>query len=458
MRSVHITRLLNNLFFTVLLVVLSLGRSHAQENSPFTRYGWGNLVPSTPIATRGMAGLGAGYVDYDPRYDLKVQYPRSQTVNFLNPASYAKLRMTSFDIGLDIENQTLRQLNNVDKYKASFANISYVQLGIPLSRKHSLGMVFGLRPISRVNYNIQKRGREYNAETGANIDSTLTTYEGNGGSYQAYAGLGKSFGGFSVGVNAGYYFGSKDLSTRKEIVNDSVSYYKGNFKTRQTFGGLYLQGGVQYAAKLSSKMRLVVGGTATIKQEAHSSRDVTKETFVYAANSSSSSTISPVDSMYSSAGESGIVVFPTSYTAGFTLERQDKWLVGVDFSQSNWNDYRDFNVKDSVANNWKLKIGGQFVPNAFGTKYWGRVTYRLGVSFGPDYIHYAGKQMSQYNLSAGFGLPVRPNRFSNQYSTVNLALEYGKRGGKNDLLQESLFRLSVGFSLSDLWFFKKKYD
>lgn len=453
MLSVSATRLLKYSLILLLTVVSSL-YTNAQENSPFTRYGWGNLVPSTPIATRGMGGIAVGYVDYDPRFDLKLQYPRSQTVNFLNPASYAKLRTTSFDIGLDIENQVLRELNNIDKYKATFANISYVQLGIPLSRKRNIGMVLGLRPISRINYKILKNAREYNPETGGNIDSTLTTYEGNGGSYQAYMGLAKSFKNLSIGVNAGYYFGSKDFSTRKEMQNDSVFYYKGNYQTKQNFGGLFVHGGLQYTAKLSPSLRLIVGATATFKQSLSSTRDLIRETYVNDATG----TITPIDSISVQNDIAGKVAFPGTYSGGFTLEKQDKWLVGVDYIQTSWDDYRDFGQKDSVASNWKVKLGAQVIPNAFGANYWGRVAYRVGFTYGPDYVRYAGQQMDQYSISAGFGLPVRPNRFSNQYSTINLALEYGKRGDNSTLLQESIFRFSLGFTLSDLWFFKKKYD
>ncbi len=436
------------------LFIFSVISTAAQENSPYSRYGWGDQVPSTPIATRGMGGFGVGYADYDPRYDFKMIYPHSQTINFLNPASYAKLRITSFDIGIEMDNQRLREINKIESYKASYANISYVQLGIPLSRKHSLAMVLGLRPMTRVNYNIQQHAREYNPGTGENIDSTLTTYEGNGGSYQAYMGLGKSFKNLSLGVNVGYYFGTKDFSTRKEMLNDSVFYMKGNYETKMNFGGLLVQPGIQYAAKLSPKLRLVVGATMTLQQDMNAHEDLVRETYVL----SGTGTVAPVDSVYVQSNVSGKVRFPVSYAGGFTLEKQDKWLIGVDFVQTNWDDYRSFGQKDSVASNWKVKLGGQFVPNAFGTSFWGRVTYRLGFNYGPDYIRYAGQELNTYAVTGGFGFPVRPNRFSNQYTNINLALEYGKRGDNTTQLQDSHFRISLGFTLSDLWFVKKKYD
>ncbi len=36
----------------------------AQDNSPYSRYGLGDLVPNTNVNSRAMGGVSAGYVDY----------------------------------------------------------------------------------------------------------------------------------------------------------------------------------------------------------------------------------------------------------------------------------------------------------------------------------------------------------------------------------------------------------
>jgi hypothetical protein len=46
----------------------------------------------------------------------------------------------------------------------------------------------------------------------------------------------------------------------------------------------------------------------------------------------------------------------------------------------------------------------------------------------------------------------------NQSTMVNLAFEYSKRGNNDNLLKENMFRVSLGFNFTDLWFGKKKYD
>ena len=63
----------------------------AQDNSPYSRYGLGDLSPNTNIYSRGMAGLNAAYSEQpveglsDPPSGK--YYP---FINFANPASYSR--------------------------------------------------------------------------------------------------------------------------------------------------------------------------------------------------------------------------------------------------------------------------------------------------------------------------------------------------------------------------------
>jgi hypothetical protein len=62
-----------------------------------------------------------------------------------------------------------------------------------------------------------------------------------------------------------------------------------------------------------------------------------------------------------------------------------------------------------------------------------------------------------FTLGAGF--PFRKFRsYDNQYTLLNWAFEFGKRGSKVNNITENFFRVSLGLSLSDLWFIKRKYD
>ncbi|HTL10102.1 MAG TPA: hypothetical protein VL307_17630 [Chitinophagaceae bacterium] len=444
----------HKLWFSFLFLAF-VSNLQAQENSPYSRYGFGDLVPNQPILNRGMGGIGAGYVDYDKRYDLKDQYPKSQNVNFLNPASYSKIRITSFNLGFEIDSRTLRSPSQAEKFTASSAIISYLQLGLPLSRKHQVGLNFGLRPLSRINYKIQQTERHAYPDPLIPADSIASIFEGTGGTYEAFAGIGKAFKNFSIGVNAGYFFGTKDYSTRKSILNDTVLHYKSNYETKTSFGGFLFNFGAQYQANINKKTKLVLGAFGNLRQTFNGRQDIVRETFNYDANGAPF----PIDTVEAQKDVKGTISYPSNIGIGFTIERLDRWMLGADFTTTTWKDYDFFGVKDVVRNSWSLHVGGQFVPDAFNPKgYWNHVAYRAGFYFGPDYIKAGGKDLNQFGISLGAGLPVRKNPYTNQFSYMNVGFEYGRRGNNNNLLRESMFRITVGFTLSDLWFIKKKYN
>ena len=134
------------------------------------------------------------------------------------------------------------------------------------------------------------------------------------------------------------------------------------------------------------------------------------------------------------------------------------WLVGVDFVQNNWSEYRFYGSPDSVQDAWEFRVGGQIRPEP-KKNYFSNVSYRAGISIGQDYVHVVDK-LPLLGLSFGMGLPL-PNYNSlarGQASVLNLTFEYAKRGNNQNLLKDNIFRISAGLSFSDLWFNKRKYE
>lgn len=440
----------------VLLLFLSV-RLSAQSNSPYSRYGLGDIVPNTNIVNRGMGGISAGYADI-------------LTVNFNNPASYSQFKAyleersqkpqsgrVVLDAGINIENRALRNPNQPQKFTASDAYFSYVQVGIPLHK--AWGLSFGLRPLTRIGYKIARRELLTDPRTGVPIDSAVTEFSGNGGSFLPSIGTGFAIKNFSAGVNVGYLFGKKEHSTRRALFNDTVSYNASNHTTRSSFGDIFFNAGVQYKITVKKdRTFLRLGVAGNWQQDLNASQDILRETFVRNADGSNTQ----LDSVFQQSDVKGKIIYPASYTAGFVLENQTEkaagWLLGVDYTQNKWDDFRFFNAADSVRNNGQLRVGGQLRPQP-GRAYFSNVAYRVGFFVGPDYINVRQK-LPQYGLSFGMGLPIiNYNRLSpNQFSVVNVALEYSRRGNNDNLLKEDLFRISVGLNFSDVWFRKPRYD
>jgi hypothetical protein len=173
-----------------------------------------------------------------------------------------------------------------------------------------------------------------------------------------------------------------------------------------------------------------------------------------------------LDSVYEQKDIKGEITYPSGYGLGFVLEKKPDqqnnkyatWLLGVDFVQNNWDQYRFYGASDLVSNNWELRVGGQIRPEP-KRNYFSNVAYRAGLFIGQDYIN-VGNDLPLSGLSFGLGLPLANyNQLARtQASIINVSIEYIKRGNNDNLLKENLFRVSVGLSLSDLWFVKRKYE
>jgi hypothetical protein len=381
-----------------------------------------------------MGGLSSAFADYS-------------SVNFTNPASYASLKITTYDVGLDYNSRSLRALNPPRKFNSAYLIPSYLQIGLPLSKKKNWGMNIGLRPITRINYDILLNTRI------SGIDSAQYSYLGNGGTYQAFTGMAYGTKNLSIGFNAGYMFGNKEYSTRLSFVNDTVNYKTTNSADTTRFGGLFFNAGIQYKIKLNEKTILRLGFHGNLSTNMNATRNISRETIAYDATTG----VVMIDSIYSGQDQKGTIVHPSSWGAGFMFEGENMWMFGAEIGVANWADYRYFGSADKMVNNWTGRIGGQFVPDFKSSNYWQRVAYRFGASFGPDNVQ-LNKPIPQYMFSFGAGLPVRRNVYTNQYTTINTAFELGFRGNKSNDIRENIFRLSLGLNLSDIWFNKPKYQ
>ena len=422
-------------YITILIFSVLIGfQSFSQENSPYSRYGFGDINPTQNVVNRAMGGLSLAYWDV-------------QSINFTNPASYANLKLTTFDVGLEYTSRTLRSSNpELGKYNSAYLIPTYVNIGFNLSKKKNWGMTLGLKPVSRISYEINSRTRL------PGIDSVGYRYTGSGGSYQAFLGMAYGFKHFSIGVNAGYMFGNKDYDTKMFFANDTVSYLKANYSDSTSFGGLFAKIGLQYTLVISGDKDIRFGATFGLENNMNASRNVTRETFNFNDRG-----ITVLDSIYRATDQKGKIVTPGSYGFAVMYEKIDNWMIGTEFNYTGWSNYRYFGKADALRNNWTLRVGGQYIPKINSKSYWSRVAYRAGLNFGPDYVD-LGYTLNTRSITFGTGLPVRRNVYTNQYTTINTTFEIGSRGNKSNAVRENIFRLAIGFNLSDIWFNKREYQ
>lgn len=463
----------SKIFFTILIIFFSHSL-FAQDNSPYSRYGIGDLMPPSNISSRGIGGISAGYSDLF-------------SINFNNPASYSQFQAFKeersnklkygrviLDVGMNFSNRKLIAPNTTNRFTSADALFSYMQVGLPI--KKNWGVSFGIRPLSRISYMINQYARLKDPASGLPIDSAVTQFKGSGGSYLPTIGTGFGFNlssketqaakkssMISFGANGGYLFGSRENTTLRSFINDSVLYYASDHTTNSSFGDLFFNSGIQFQAESNNKIKkritvFRIGISGNWEQKIKGSQDNLRQTF----SRGSAGEELQIDSVYQVNDVKGELIYPSTYKAGFVVQRTNTnnsgWLFGLDYSSGNWSKFRFFGLQDSTRNNWMVNAGMQFNPKP-RTNYFSNVAYRFGLFTGTDYVRVHGK-VPLFGASFGMGLPIANyNRLSlNQSTMVNISLEYIRRGNNDNLLKENMFRFSAGFNFTDLWFGKKKYD
>ena len=237
------------------LALLALaGELQAQNvsDSPYSAYGFGDLVNSAQISQSAMGSVGV--VVMDP-----------YSVTSVNPASYTTLGSAVFEAGGAWRNATLTTATR--EGKRSGVQLAGLSIGVPFGAR-KWGFALGLQPYTNVGYFITQQGE---TSTG-----TPVTYEylGSGGINRAYLGVGRviwhrrdsigednrrrdtlSLGNkLSVGLNFNYLFGGIEQTSRA-ILPQSAGY----FSTKE-FSSLVLRDpsytvGLQYSGELSSWQR-----------------------------------------------------------------------------------------------------------------------------------------------------------------------------------------------------------
>lgn len=448
------------LAYVVSFIIISIQLT-AQVNSPYSRYGIGNLVGSQHIIGRSMGGIQAAYAD-------GLSNNMVQSVNFNNPATYGAFYLVSYDLSLLYDTRSLKSSNPEGIFKSRYLIPSYLAVGMPLNKAKGLGLAFGLRPVSRINYTVITRGRVAN-------DSVGTSYEGTGGMNQAFVGIGKRWKNLSIGLNTGYTFGRKELSTKKTFLSDTIAYAQSNTGSTTTYGKAFFQLGLQYevllhkvedkAKKQTENYLLRFGATANLQQSLNAKQDQVVETFTVGSVGNFIS----IDSISKFNNIKGTIVMPASYEAGIVFHKTltstrgifEMWSIGAEYSSTLWKNYRFYGQADpALVNSWTMKFGAQISPNPQAIRnYLNNVNYRIGFNFGKDYIDADGNGLKTSTFSFGAGFPIRKWRaYETQYTVVQTALQVGKRGSSKNNITENFVQLSLGFSLNDTWFIKRRYD
>ncbi len=390
--------------------------SFAQEgsSSPYSFYGIGEVRFKGTADTRAMGGLA---VEQD-----------SIHINLQNPASLASLKLTTFAVGGTFNTSTLKTDSKSESAQRS--TLDYMAVGLPLGK---FGVGFGLIPYSSVGYNI-KTFTDDTATSGS-------TYSSTGGVNKVFLGLGyKITPKLSVGADLNYNFGTIEI-VNSELISGVQS------GTRETntskLSGVNFNLGAMFTTKMNKKLNLYSSLNYTFDNNLKS------ENSRLIATSSESVTIDQANMS---------IPFSSKVSIGAGIGEEKKWLLGGAIVFQGASDLsNNYNKASNVSyeKSGSVSLGGYYIPDYSSfTNYAKRIVYRGGLKYEKTGLVINSESINNFGFTLGLGMPI-----TGSFSNINIGFEMGKKGTTSSgLIQENYMNVSVGLSLNDKWFEKRKFN
>lgn len=391
------------------LSVLSL--SLIAGGSSYSRFGVGDLMRYGGSRVDAMGGAG-------------IALSNDGFLNLLNPAGLSRISFTRFAGGYEYS-----RFNSTDATgSGEFAQGGFKGLAFafPISRNDGITLLMEASPYSNVSYSTQVK------------DSILTQdFYGTGGLSQIALGTSyRPFHNFSLGVRMNYVYGrirqvgtftfADPTFTNSEIQRSD--FYSG---FHMTFGAILDSVGsfVNSPAlePLSVGLVLSTPGTFSIERE---------------------SILNTSESTDTTARATGSADLPMAGGIGLSYLFAGRYYVTADVHYQQWSDAKLYNTTmPDIRNSIRYGIGFESLPQRETDSFWRRVAYRLGFSYCQTSYAFNGTPINEVFVTGGLGLPIGPE------ARLDIGLHVGSRGTTtNGLQKDTIVRLSLSLSASEVWF------
>lgn len=413
------------LFVLLSLFLSQLAVGQNNTNSPYTRFGYGDVSDANSGEQRAMGGVALGA--RSNRY-----------INTTNPASYSAVDSMKFMFDLGSSALISGFSTTAGTNHKFTANLDYITMQLPLAK--NVGFSVGLLPYSFVGYNYATSGNQLTGYGLSDFDtiSYRKCNSGTGGFSQVYAGLSANlFDHVSLGVNAYYMFGVINNQHSLRLLSYSDSTIQYNTISANNFRFRY---GVQFYNTFAKKHDVTLGLIYEQKQKLNGSSSQVTSGVLYETTTATAN-----DSTYE---------IPTMYGVGLYYTYDKKLSIGLDYTLQQWGDVK-FRGVNSLSNRSKIALGMEYLPNPRGRKFTERMTYRAGFNLSDPYYQVNSTvPPKNYGVSVGLGLPLYDNA-AQTIKMLNLTFEYGKIGS-TELLREDFFKFTLNVAFNEHMFFKRK--
>ena len=401
----------------ILCLLMAIPYSWGQNgaNSPFTRYGFGQLSDQSLGGNKAMGGIGIGL-----RSNLQI--------NVSNPASYTAVDSLSFlfEVGFTMQNANFSD----GKTKLNAKNSSFDHLAMQFRLFRGMGMTLGFLPYSNVGYNFSST-EELPLLSDWDDPVTVTrAYSGNGGLHQAFIGVGyEVLPKLSIGTNISYLFGNFRHKVSANFSDANIyplarTYYAEISDVKFDFGA-------QYSLPLNKKSLLTLGATYSLGRD-----------------------LNAINSYVSQQKLNGSVVISDSVT-----HVRNRLIVGADVLLQKFGETRFFGNQGELADRLKCSVGAQYYPDPTSNNFFKQIKYRAGVYYSRPYVKVNGQEAArEYGVGAGLTFPISSRwGWMTQRSIISVSGEWVKIDPQiKGVLTENYLRLSVGLTFNERWFVKQK--
>ncbi|WP_321279210.1 hypothetical protein [Marinifilum fragile] len=404
-------------FLTVIGLIYMSSDLSAQNNtsSPYSYYGYGELMTQDIINSTGMASLS---------------YSDGSVLNINNPAALSQLDSLKFifQFGMTAKFSKLNQGNDDD----TFNDLNFSKLAFGFRAAPGYGIAVSLTPYTSLGYDITSKEL---VEGGTNYFTR--SLKGTGGLNQLVFSNGfRLTKNLSLGVNGIYIFGN---NTRDESIipqgGSSASYMN---TTKLISTGLNFNVGAQYqfnfvdnAVVLGVKYQPQIGVGAKRKIE-----------------------VLNMGVIKYNDTDRGRYDVPEIYGVSLGVKKGKQLWVGADYLLEKWSETKKFEKENQLVDRSKFSLATIYNANdGYATKFFKKLTYRFGAFYDTGYMIVRDERIKTKGFSFGVGMPLSRGK-----GMINMSFEFGQMGlTSNNLVREDFGRINLELNLFENWFIKRKY-
>ena len=399
--------------------------------SPFSYLGIGEPYGNALTHNQGMAGVG-------------ISNPQYFYLNNQNPALLVYNRFTVFEGGFIGERRTTKG-NGLTETNGS-GNLNYLITAFPVKLGKWTTSI-GIMPYSSVNYKLDY----IDSIEGTSANTVSVKESGEGGINQFFWSNGIALNqDISIGMKATYLAGSiiRQYSNTLTVTNEPFPYIPTVY-IRNYVRDLNLSAGFSYHKdSIAGRKNYKINFGAVYDFKANLNSD-------YFARIERRNSTGIVDSTTIVGDVPGSITIPSTFSAGLSVGKGDRWLVGVDFVYRDYRNFTDFGgeVPPWGTEGWKLSLGSEFTPDVAAGSYLKRMTYRTGVTYDNYPYLINGNLVKDFGINFGLSMPV------SRISSLDFAVKVGKRGNLEvNTIEESYVKIYFGMTFNDQWFIKRRFD